>query len=602
MSCRVLVCCLTVLGLAGCLHPVAEHTDSVICAMAAHPFDLHPVLEEGPALPAPAEAEKAGKESADDPKKDKKKEPEDREGGPPQRLRVPPELPGAGGPKTVLPPSTAPAKEREAAIDRLFPQLPPLGPDPAPCPGPEGRPLTLAALQQLAMANSPVLRQAAADVEAARGAMIQAGMYPNPSIGWAQDEVGTAINGPAELGLAFSQTFILGGKLTLARAMALMDLKDAELDLKRTQAELAGQVRGRYFAVLVARENLKAARAMARFTDELFCVQVEQVKLTTAAAYEPRQLRVFALLARNNLIAARNRFTSAWKQLAANLGLPGMPHTELAGRADMAVPVYDYGCLLAHVLKRHSDVLAAGVAEQKARYGVQKAQATPIPDVTINMHANKYYTENNYVHSLEVTFPVPIFDNNKGGIIQAQGGLVRATEEAHRVRADLTSRLAEAFERYSSSLQAIEHYRSNILTDQVEAYLGAYDRHQQEPDKVGFGDVVASQQQLVGVVGGYLSTLGNLWDAVADLSTLLQTDDLYHAAQTQALPPLPDFEHLTPLPCCHPCSPIPGAHGKGADGCWPPAGFAHFEQQAAPAEKSSGDETLPAPKKVVPQR
>src|SRR5262249_8316213 len=132
----------------------------------------------------------------------------------PRRLQVPSELPGAGTPRVTLPPTTAPPKEREAAIDRLFPELPPLGPDPLPCPGPEGQPLALTELQRLAMSNSPLIRQAAADVEAAKGAWIQAGAYPNPSIGWAQDEVGTGINGPSELGLAFSQTFILGGKLT----------------------------------------------------------------------------------------------------------------------------------------------------------------------------------------------------------------------------------------------------------------------------------------------------------------------------------------------------------------------------------------------------
>src|SRR5207302_1663225 len=59
----------------------------------------------------------------------------------PERLKVPPELPGAGGPRVTLPPTTAPAKEREAAINKLFPALPTLGDDPQPSPGPDGRPL-----------------------------------------------------------------------------------------------------------------------------------------------------------------------------------------------------------------------------------------------------------------------------------------------------------------------------------------------------------------------------------------------------------------------------------------------------------------------------
>src|SRR5207247_4457006 len=143
------------------------------------------------------------------------------------------------------------------------------------------------------------------------------------------------------------------GKLTLARAMAQVDLQNAELALKRAQTDLAGQVRAGYFAVLVAQENLKVSRALARFTDEVYRVQVDQVKLAQAAAYEPRQLRVFALQARNNLSAARNRDISAWTQLTATLGLAKMPPTQLAGSVDMPVPVYRYDVVLARMLKEH---------------------------------------------------------------------------------------------------------------------------------------------------------------------------------------------------------------------------------------------------------
>src|SRR5262249_23138841 len=106
----------------------------------------------------------------------------------PQRLQIPPDLPRAQAPPIILPPASAPRKEKAAAIEQLYPPLPPLGPEPKPAPGPEGRALTLADLQQLAMTNSPVLRQAAADVEAARGAAVQAGTHPNPTVGYEVDQ------------------------------------------------------------------------------------------------------------------------------------------------------------------------------------------------------------------------------------------------------------------------------------------------------------------------------------------------------------------------------------------------------------------------------
>src|SRR5436309_3165770 len=75
-------------------------------------------------------------------------------------------------------------QERLQKIARTFPPLPPVGDDQPFPPGPEGRPLTLADLQKLAVANSPLIKQAAARVEEARGNAIQVGLPPNPTIGF----------------------------------------------------------------------------------------------------------------------------------------------------------------------------------------------------------------------------------------------------------------------------------------------------------------------------------------------------------------------------------------------------------------------------------
>ena len=106
-----------------------------------------------------------------------------------------------------------------AAIERLFPALPPLADEPVAQPGPDGRPYTLADFQRLAAENNPGLRQAAAGVEAARGLMIQAGLYPNPIVGY---ETGPNANntGSTTIGAFVDQLVKTGGKLTLAVASA----------------------------------------------------------------------------------------------------------------------------------------------------------------------------------------------------------------------------------------------------------------------------------------------------------------------------------------------------------------------------------------------
>ena len=101
-----------------------------------------------------------------------------------------------------------------------------------------------------------------------------------------------------------------------------------------------------------------------------------------------------------------------------------------------------------------------------------------------------------------------------------------------------------------------------------------------------FIDIINAQQVLVTTVSTYIATLGLAWTAVTDLSTLLQTADVFQLCEQQPLAPIPDLEHLPPLPWCHPCTPLPDPALKGAEGSWPPA-----EKPTEPAGKQP--EALP---------
>ena len=218
-----------------------------------------------------------------------------------------------------------------------------------------------------------------------------------------------------------------------------------------------------------------------------------------------------------------------------------------------AIPYYDYDALLAYVLRNHTDVLTAQNGIEAARYNLKLAQVTPIPDVDVAMTVARDYSvePKQTCPTLTLGIPVPVWDRNKGAIMAAEGGLIRASEEPHRVEMNLTNTLAAAYMNYKNNLESLEYYRRYILPDQVRAYRGAYDRRQIDPN-ASFGDVVSAQQTLAADVTTYLQTLGQVWTSVTSVADLIQTDDLFEYARPQAVPALPDLEQLPPLPCCHP--------------------------------------------------
>jgi cobalt-zinc-cadmium efflux system outer membrane protein len=438
-------------------------------------------------------------------------------------LTIPKELPGGDFKGFKLPKDKA---EFEKYLKKIYPPLPPLEDELILAPGPEGRPMTLADLQRLATQYSPTIRSAEAGVAAARGGLRQSMAYPNPTFSFMNDTLGT---GPAGYpGFAIDQVIKTGNKLPLQGAAATMDLLNAQVALRRARTDVAYQVRTNYFAVLTALENMKLSRAYAGFTDQIYSAQVKMMKGNVSAFYEPMQLRPLALQARFNLIQATNQYQASWRQLAVSLGLPDMPPSEIAGRIDMPVPVFEYQEVLQLMLSRHTDVLTAQNNVHKAEYLLKLARITPIPDVEVMALVQKDYTTPPFLiaPSVHVGVPVPVWDRNQGGIQQAQGFLSQALHNLSVAKNALTNSLADAFNRYLTSKRQVEITHAQVI-DQVRVYGRVYARHQAEPDAVTFGDIVTAQQTLGTYISAYLAALGAQWTAVVDVANLLQTDDLF---------------------------------------------------------------------------
>jgi cobalt-zinc-cadmium efflux system outer membrane protein len=524
-------------------------------------------------------------------------------------LSIPDDLPGSDA-ERIRDLSKMTDAEKKEYFNKLYARLDPVPPDLRPAPGPDGKPLTLSDLQKLATAHSPAITRAAAAVEAARGGFVQAGAYPNPLVGYEGDTIGDAGTAGFQ-GFFFDQVIKTGNKLKLQQAAATMDLRNAELALRRAQFDLSSQVRQNYFQVLVALETIKINKALVRFSDAIYNTQKElQEKAGVAAPYEPMQVRPLAYQARFNLEQARNQYQASWKQLAATLGLPGMPPTELAGRIDLPIPSFEYDKVLAQVLERHTDILTARNDYQKARYNLRLTQITPYPDIEVRVAIQKDFTAPPFqvVHSVQVGGPLPIWDRNRGNIMLAEGQLKQASEEEHAARTQLTNNLADAFNRYKSNRRQVEITLLQVK-DQVRVYERIYQRRNLLQD-VSFNDVVTAQQTLAGYISSYVTALGLQWTAVVDVANLLQTDDLFRVGDKKSVAPVPDLNQLAPLPCAHPCAPVPDKKDlHGADGQWLPtvadpktAPMPPADNQTRRPAQPDTSEVAPAARRPVPFR
>lgn len=448
------------------------------------------------------------------------------------RLKIPEELPGAAVPPLRLPKFNPddPA-DRRRAIDGLFPELPSetLGLS-------KDNPQTLADFEAVAIANNPVVTQAMADVENANGRAVQAGLYPNPVIGYQGDTIGSG--GTANYhGVFIQQQIKTRNKLGLAQYAARYDISNSQLRLRRARVEVLTGVRTAYFRVMTARESMKIYEALVRFTDQAYRIQVEQLKGGQAAAYEPMQLRSLSTIARAEFAKARTRYDGAWRQLAAAVSVPELPVGDIPDNADTPIPRVKYDEALAFMLGTHPDIAAASNSVMQAHTNLELACVTPFPDVNFYTAIQRDFTDPNvrrHTFNMQVGLPVPIWDRNQGNIQSAQATVVRTSHESTRLRNDLVTKLADAFQRFDSADIVVTTYRDQVIPDLSRVYRSVYERHQQEPDVVGFGDIIVAQQTLLQAITQYAVALGDRWTAFVEILSLMQVEDLQQLPSTSS--------------------------------------------------------------------
>jgi cobalt-zinc-cadmium efflux system outer membrane protein len=378
-------------------------------------------------------------------------------------------------------------------------------------------------LQRLAFEISPSLRQAMADVAAARGAAIQAGLNPNPTVGYQGDQMGSG-HTAGQQGVFLNQTFVTYGKLGLAQAAAMADVTRAEVALRQAQADLRAQIRARYFALRTATESVRVGQEMARTAAAL---ADRQQKLLASgqpvAPHEVDQAQALAKVAGGELINAQNRQRAAVEQLAT---LTGRTNLAVANAPfDDALPVYSFDQLVGRVLQEHTELQSAAALVERSRLQLELARMAPYPNVETNTYLQQDYQTRTAQVGLQVGVALPVFDRNQGNIAQAEANLVRATHEAARVRQDLRFRLAEVFERYTTNRRLLVTYREEVLPAQLKAFDGIRKRFEQEPGRVSFSEVVLAQQTLASTYASYLNYLSAAWQATADLGRLAQSDE-----------------------------------------------------------------------------
>ena len=394
-----------------------------------------------------------------------------------------------------------------------------------------GPPLTLAQLEEMALANNPTVRQAQAGVDAARGRARQAGAWPNPVVGYAGEEIarGETIRW-GEHGAFAEQAILLGGKLRLSRAVFEQEIAQAEALQDMQRLRIVSSVRTVFYDVLTTERRIGVLERLAQLVTE--AVTVSRQLFNVGAADRPDVLTSEIDARRVQLVvtAARNELNAARWQLAALVGDSGVASRTLAGSIDEAIPELEREATIRALIEQSPQVRAARASEERAGAVVARARREPYPNLFLRggFAYNRELLETGaggrprpvgWEGQAEVGIGVPLFNRNQGGIAAARADETRAQGERRRLELDLQSRAATVFDEYLTALRAVEAYRDEIVPMAEEAYRLYLARYREMG--AAYPQVLVAQRTLFELTSQYLTSVEDAWRAALRLQGFL---------------------------------------------------------------------------------
>jgi outer membrane protein, heavy metal efflux system len=436
----------------------------------------------------------------------------------------------AGGLSTplVLAQETQHAHHHHGDIQPLQPAFPELGRAQQ---GAAGQAMSLVEAQQVAVQNNPTLRQADAEIRAAQARRKQAGLYPNPTVGYTADEVRGGSVGGGKQGFFLQQTIVTAGKLSLARDVFEKEIRLAELEAQEQKLRVQNAVKMAFFRVLAAQELLDARRDLAAIAQDSAETQSRLANTGQADQSEVLEAEVEALRLRLSARTQENTLREEWRSLAAVLGKPDLPLAVVTGDLGQNWPDLNEEEAVDAIAKSSPATAIADATSLRARSVLARAGKEAVPDLQLR-GGLEYNNEllpgiphaKGWEGIAELGVQLPVFNHNQGNIAAAQAELDRSELEKARIALTLRERAATVVDEYANARLMAVSYREEILPRAKKAYSQLFEKYGLM--LASYPRVLDAQRRLFEAHLEYVVALEDLWTTGIALQGYLLTDGL----------------------------------------------------------------------------
>ncbi len=392
--------------------------------------------------------------------------------------------------------------------------------------------LTLDQLELLAVQNNPTLSQAQSAISAEQGIYRQAGLYPNPQVGYLNGAA-TRSGVKQSNGMFFSQEIVTAHKLDLAQQAAAVEIQRYQWDYESQRMRIVNDLRMRYYELLGAQEALAVAERLVKIAEKGLTMAEKRMEGIHGTKTDLLQARVQLETVRLTRDEAEHRYAAAWARLTTMVGLPQLEPVHVLGDLTNSLPQLDQDTCLQTLLSSSPQIRSTECDLGHAWATYREARADAIPNVTIQTVGEYDRVTQATTVSTLVALPLPITNRNQGNIDKSSADIVAAQSEICRVQLVLREQLADSFQRYKTSLRQAERFQKVILPS-VEENLKLTEQIFESGD-IALKQVLEAQETYFKSQIAYVEALTELNKVVTEIQGLQLTGGLNPAAIGSAI-------------------------------------------------------------------
>ena len=308
-------------------------------------------------------------------------------------------------------------------------------------------------------------------IEFSKGQQITARLFPNPvaSVGLVSSPVqGRTLVSGGQISSQVQQLFELAGKRGYRIESAEYGLQSAEAAFEDTVRQLSFAVKDSYYRVQLARRRLVLAEENRDRFSRILEVNTIRFKKGYIAEVDLIRIRLQFIDFHSQVIQAIQEAQSARSDLRQLLRVSPASDLELTTELDYKRLDPDIAKLRDVAIDARPDVRTKRMTLSQREAERKLAKAYRTPDVTVGAGyaiQGSHGPDNSNQMAFSLGMPLPLFNRNQGGIMQAEAAVQAAGADLGKTLNQVENQVDVAYRNLIESRRLVEAFLGGVLDD-----------------------------------------------------------------------------------------------------------------------------------------